>query len=291
MIHACVFTDELTLDFEEAIRICAELRVGYIEPRGGLYGQNINEIDLNTAKKMKQFMDRYGVQVGCIGSGFGKCSLTDKQEWQEHQAILERQLAFADLWGTSVIRVFPFWLPKEYDWREQRPNVEEYLDRIVPKMRWACEKAEAAGVKLAIEPEGSTFSGHCGEIRTIIDAVGSPALTVAWDVANSWHYGRVAWPDDYPLVKGLVTHLHIKDGLINEDGTMDFRKGRTYIDLGDIPWAEIFRTLLDDGYEGMASVETHLFFDMADRFRWLQPATIGALRNLNRVLAEVQGQI
>ena len=42
---------------------------------------------------------------------------------------------------------------------------------------------------------------------------------------------------------------------------------------------------------GVASVETHLFFGHQPRYRWLQPATIDALRNLNRVLAEVQGQI
>jgi len=28
---------------------------------------------------------------------------------------------------------------------------------------------------------------------------------------------------------------------------------------------------------------------MAGRFAWLEPATVAALRNLNRVLAEVQG--
>lgn len=36
--------------------------------------------DLKAALQMKTVMDRYGVKVGCIGSGLGKCSLTDKEE-------------------------------------------------------------------------------------------------------------------------------------------------------------------------------------------------------------------
>lgn len=290
MIHACVFTDELSLDFEETIRICAELRVPFIEPREGLFGTDINKIDLDVAKKMKQVMDRYGVKVGCIGSGFGKCSLTDPDEWKEHQQILERQFRFCDLWGVRLIRIFPFWVPKEIDHRVQRPDLSKYLPQIVDKLRVACRRAEQEGITLAIEPEGSTFSGTCPECRTIIDAVGSPALKVAWDVHNSWSYGRIAWPDDYPYVKGLVAHLHIKDA-VYDPRDRSRKIGSTHIDLGEIPWRDIFRTLIADGYEGMASLETHLFFGMADRYRWLQPASISALRNLNRVLAEVQGRI
>ena len=67
--------------------------------------------------------------------------------------------------------------------------------------------------------------------------------------------------------------------------------GDTYIDKGEIPWPEIFKTLIADGYDGLASVETHLFFDLHEYFEWLRPATIQALRNLNRVLAEVQGAL
>ena len=292
MIQACVFSDELSLDFEETVRICAELRVPFIDVREGLFGSDINHIGMDGAKKMKQIMDRYGVRVGDIGSGFGKCSLTDPDEWKEHLAILERQIRFADLWGVRLLRMFPFWLPKGFDWRSerQRPDLQAYLPQIVDRLRVACKRAEQEGITFTMEAEGSTFSGTCPEIRAIIDAVGSKALTCCWDVANSWSYGRVGWPDDYPYVKGLVTHLHIKDATFDpKDRSKSV--GRTYIGCGDIPWAEIFRTLNADGFNGLASVETHLFFGMADRHRWLQPATIGALRNLNRILAEVQGHL
>lgn len=287
MIQSCVFTDEISMDFEEAIRVCAELRVPYIEPRA-FWDTDINRIDMDGARRMKAIMDRYGVQVAVIGSGFGKCSLTDEAEWQEHLQILDRQIAFADLFGTRIIRMFPFWLPKGFDWRAgRRPNLDEYMDQIVSRLRVACQRAEREGIIFSMEAEGSTFSGTCPEIRAIIDAVGSKALTCCWDVANSWTDGRVAYPDDYELIRGLVTHVHVKDATLDPNDRSR-TVGRTFIDRGDIPWADIFRTLIADGYDGVASVETHLFFGMADRFRWLKPATEEALRNLNRVLAEVQ---
>lgn len=112
MIQACVFTDEISTDFEEAIRTCAELRVPFAEPRR-VWGTDINRIDLDGARKMKAILDRYGVRVGVIGSGFGKCSLDDEAEWQEHLEILDRQIRFCDLFGTRIIRMFPFWVPPE----------------------------------------------------------------------------------------------------------------------------------------------------------------------------------
>ena len=168
--------------------------------------------------------------------------------------------------------------------------MEAYLPQIVDRLRGPCQRAEREGLMLTIETEGWTFGGTCAEVRTIIDGVGSPALTCCWDVVNSWHYGRIAWPDDYPLVRGLISHLHIKDATFDPRDRA-IKTGSTHIDRGEVPWPEILRTLAADGYNGLASLETHLFFDLADFYEWLRPATISALRNLNRVLAEVQGVI
>ncbi len=289
MIQACVFSDELSSDVERLASLCAELRVPYVELRG-MWDTNINRIDMEGAGKIKSILDRYGIRVGVLGSGFGKCSLFDEDEWQEHLTILERQIRFCDLFGARKVRVFPFWVPEGVDHRAgERPDLHKYLDRIVERLRVACARAEKEGITFTMETEGATFSGSCGELRTIIDAVGSTALTPCWDVLNSWEAGDIGYPDDYEAnLKGLVTHVHVKDATL-DPGDRSKITGRTHIDCGDLPWADIFRTLLADGYDGLASVETHLFFGMADRYRWLEPATVSALRNLNRVLAVVQG--
>jgi len=141
MIQACVFNDEISDDFKEAIRICAELRVPYIEARGHLFGTNVNRIDLDGARQVKTVLDRYGVAVGCIGSGFGKCSLFDEDEWQDHLQILDRQIRYADVWGVRLLRMFPFWVPKDVDWRQgKRPDLGTYLPQIVDRLRVACAR-------------------------------------------------------------------------------------------------------------------------------------------------------
>lgn len=288
MIETCVFTDELSPDFDEAVRICAELHVRYVEPRA-VWDTNINRIDIDGAKRMKKVLDRYGVKVGVIGSGFGKCSLIDEDEWKEHLEILERQIRFCDLFDTRIIRGFPFWIPDRSNWRTAgRPDMGEYIDRITDRLGVAAEMARKEGITISLETEGTTFSGSCAEVAAVIEAVGSPAVTCCWDIANSWHFGEAGYPEGYQRIKGTVTHVHVKDFTLDpNDPTKP--TGTTHVDCGDIPYMEIFPALIADGYDGLASVETHLFFQMADRFRWLQPATVSALRNLNRLLAEVQG--
>ena len=288
MIHSCVFPDEISFDFEEAIRICAELHVPYVEPRA-MWDTNINQIDLEGARKMKAIMDRYGIKVGVIGSGFGKCSLFDDDQWQKHLQIFERQIELCDLFETRLIRSFAFLVPADIEWHKGvRPDMDAYLPQIVDKLRGPCERAAKEGITLSLETEPSTLSATCEEARGIIDAVDSPALTCCWDIVNSWWFGRIAYPDDYQYIRGLVTHLHIKDCSFDPQDRPKMT-GATYVDRGEVPYPEIFRVLIDDGYDGLASVETHLFGGMADRFYWLKPATIAALRNVNRVLAEVQG--
>ena len=290
MIRACVFTDEIARDFEEAVRVCAELRVGFVEVRG-VGDTNINRIDLDGARKLKAIMDRYGVRVGILGSGFGKCSLFDEDEWAEHLALFERQLRFCDLLQTRLIRCFAFRVPDGVDYRAgERPDLHEHLPRIAERLAGPAGRAAKEGFVLSLETEDATFGGTCPEVRAVIDAVGSRALTCCWDVANSWSAGRVAFPDDYEYVKGLVTHVHVKDCTFDPTDRSK-RTGWTHIDLGQIPYVELFGTLIADGYDGLASVETHLFSDMADRFRWLAPATVNAMRNLNRVLAQTQGAL
>jgi sugar phosphate isomerase/epimerase len=215
--------------------------------------------------------------------------LDSEEEWKEDLATLERQIGFCELFGTRIIRGFAFLVPDcENGKSAERPDIADYLDQIAERLSAACSRAAEAGVTIALETEPSTFSGSCAEVRSILTAVDSPALSCCWDVANSWHFGVPAYPEGYQSVKGQISHLHIKDLTLAADEPSR-STGTTHIDLGDVPYRDIFRALIADGYDGLASVETHLFFGMADRYRWLQPATMLALQNLNRVLAEVQG--
>ncbi|MDR7551322.1 MAG: TIM barrel protein, partial [Armatimonadota bacterium] len=63
-----------------------------------------------------------------------------------------------------------------------------------------------------------------------------------------------AYPESYETLKGHLWHIHIKDARRNPtSGAVEA------VALGDgqIPYRDIFRRLLNDGYAGFASLETH----------------------------------
>ncbi|MDH7570720.1 MAG: sugar phosphate isomerase/epimerase family protein [Armatimonadota bacterium] len=244
-IEPCVFCDEVSPDFEESCRLCAGAGAVALEIRGRMFGKDVTGIDDNDVARMKQIMAQYGLRVAAIGSPFGKCHMERPDEIARHHAFFPRMVELAQTFGTTVIRGFAFWNPlRGLD--SDRPDIQQYLPRIVDFLAPAVKQAEAAGVFLCLETEGATMTGTLHECRQVLDAVGSPALGVAWDVLNGLMCGEIPLPDGYEEVRGRVRHVHVKP---NRDKNM-----RT---VGDtrVTYADIFHALLADGYQGVASIE------------------------------------
>jgi sugar phosphate isomerase/epimerase len=245
-IQPCVFTDEVSPDFEEAVQLSVEAGATSIEIRGRLPGGSITTISDEDVETMQAILAKFDVRVGSLGSPFGKCHLDNSEEMEQHQRHFDRMLQLSKAFGTPIIRGFALWRPEKGPDAE-RPGLEPYLDRIVEFLMPAVRKAEAAGVFLCLENEGSTLVGTCAEARRVIDALGgSPALAVAWDVNNGFDCGEEPLAVGYPLIRGRVRHVHVKP---NPDQQMETvsRSGVTY--------EQVFRVLLADGYQGAASIE------------------------------------
>ena len=91
--------------------------------------------------------------------------------------------------------------------------------------------------------------------RHIIDAVGRSELKAVWDPGNSHVSGGVAYPDGYEAVKPHVVHLHVKDAAVVDPAT-----GLTKwecIGAGEVDYVGQMRALINGGYEGTVSLETH----------------------------------
>jgi len=246
MIRACYFSDEVSPDFEEAVRLGSEAGAHAIEIRSRIFGKKVQDIDEDDVKKMKEILAKYDVRVAVIGSPCGKCSLDRPEERAEHLKMFQHMCKLAHTFGTDIIRTFPFWVPEGYQ-EGLRPDLSRYLDRIVEGLRPMVRIAEDEGVKMCLETEGSTFSGNCRELRTIMDALDSPAVMATWDILNSWRSGdEVPYPDAYQLIRGRIAHLHIKPNKQHNIKTVG-ESTSTY--------EEIFRALLADGYDGAASIE------------------------------------
>ena len=246
-IEPCVFTDEVSPDFEEAVQLSVEAGATAMEIRGRLPGGSITTISDVDVEMMQAILAKFGARVGALGSPFGKCAMNNPEELAQHQQYFDRMIELAEAFGTAIIRGFALWKPKETGPETERPHLGPYLDRIIDFLKPAVRKAEAAGVVLCLENEPSTMIGTCREARQVMDAVGgSPALAVAWDVNNGEYCGEAVLAEGYPLIRGRVRHVHVKP---NKEKHMDTVAG------SDVTYGEVFRALLADGYNGAASIE------------------------------------
>jgi len=111
------------------------------------------------------------------------------------------------------------------------------VDEVVKRLRKAAPKAEKAGAILGFE---SWLSAD--EHLDIIQRVGSPALQVYYDVANSHKMGYDIYKEIRQLGKKHICEFHMKENssLLGQ-GPVDFQKVREAID--------------DIGYEGWMQIE------------------------------------
>lgn len=110
-------------------------------------------------------------------------------------------------------------------------------DEVVRRLKQVAPKAEKAGVFLGIE---SWLSAE--EHLDIIERVGSPAVKVYYDVANSEKMGYDIYREIRQLGKaGLICEFHMKEnGALLGQGRVDFAKVRAAIDdIGYSGWLQI----------------------------------------------------
>lgn len=246
MIKKCIFADEVSGNFDEAVKQCKEAGVDFIEVRGGLWGKNVTNATDDDIKRMKDVLAEYDVKIGIIGSPFGKCSF-EKEEYESHIKMFSRMIELAHIFETDLIRMFAFWVPKELRHIPRHElKVIDYLNEIAPRLKPAAKIAESEGIILALETEDSTLVGNCAEARAVIDAVESDAMKVCWDVNNAQHVKENPYPEGYSYIKGLVRHVHVKP---NAEKNIDT------IGTSNVSYAKILQALIDDGYNGYASIE------------------------------------
>jgi sugar phosphate isomerase/epimerase len=282
-VQLATFTDEISRDFEEAARVCAANDLRDVQIRWVWGGRNVVELDDDEIGRIRAIVDRHGLRVVGIGSPFGKCALTDAA-YRDHLRHFERAIHLADLFGTRLIRVFAFLGDDPSVTTTDAIDVSPLLPRIADYLRGPAERAEREGLTLGLENEYSTLIGSCRQTRQVIDAVGSPALRVCWDVASGWYAEEPILPPGYDQIRGLVCDVHVRDAA--PDPADPTRHGEPCrMGEGVIAWPEVIRHLREDGYTGHFTLETHLYTGDPDRWAKLSAATVHAGNVMRRLLA------
>lgn len=279
MLPASIFSDEISPDFAAAVAVAAECGLHYIDLRNA-WGKQWHQFEQQDWQRMRQLLQERDMQLGCIQSQFGKCDIGEEYE-TSHFPKVDYLVEEAQFFGVDVIRMFPFW-NADHSRVEVRPNLAAMLPQIADKLGRALQKVEAAGLTFAIEPEHATYSGSLSEVRMVIDAVGSPALKVAWDVANDLG-AEPLFPGRYALIRGLVANVHVKERPFPTSDASAWHM-RVLLGTGAVPWPEVIAALQTDGYAGVYSIETH--FGSRGPYGWpkLQSASTWYMYALRELL-------
>ena len=289
MFKIAVVTDELSSDFETAVELASEWGIRNVEIRG-VSDERIGSHTPYSAHHIKKIIRNFGVNIVSVSPGIFKIAhhapvfegwtvlkWQDRYEFdlqRARQEAIERQLSevlprtidFCNEVGCTRIVIFSFNMPDGSPFDLQLP---EYL---LDYFRQACALAKSAGMTLLMENEHICYGNTVDNTRRIIEAVGCDNLKLNWDPGNAYFSHEVPYPDAYGKIKDIVGHVHMKDAVTHPDGSME------YVVKGTIDWEGQLRALVDSGYDGYLSIETHC-----------RPKVKSARDTLARILAVTGG--
>ena len=229
----------------------AELRV--------LSGKNIMDLSDDELDRVARVVEARGFQVISIASPLFKCVLPDsppvdgrfqqdvfaaKYTFEDQPRLAERAFFIANKFGAKIIRVFSFW-------RTVQP--EACFESVVRELGQIAEKAAKHGLTIGLENEHACNIATGAETRRVLDRLEHSNIGVVWDPANAYVSGENPFPTGYGQIPPeRIVHVHAKDchmdGHIPEWGPLGTRA---------VDWKGQIGALLNDGYRGYLSLETH----------------------------------
>jgi sugar phosphate isomerase/epimerase len=265
-----IVTDEVSADPETAIELGVEWGVRNFELRG-YFSARVPAISAYQRRHLRAVLDDYGARVIAVSPGLFKfpyqaddsprASLAwmerdQDQAWEAARTSLRHHLDellpaacdYAAELGAGLVVAFSFARPAGLP-------ADESVDPppgVVDSLRRAAERAAASGLALVIETEAGFWADSGQNTAALVRAVNHPALGVNWDPGNVLAAGAEPYPAGYAAVRGMVRHVHFKDGR-----PVPGAEPAWAID-GVIDWDGQIQALVADGYRGYVSIEHHM---------------------------------
>jgi len=254
-----IITDEIAEDTGQALDFITHYSLAYCELRD-LWKKNIMNASRADLDRAKELIEKHHLHVSDIASPIFKYNLpevpappeqvdqfgahfTDK----DSERLLLKSFELANFFGTQKVRIFAYLRVRDVEAEKAYPIVRDRLAK-------AAETAGKHRIILALENEHTCNVGTGKELGRILRDVNSPNLRGNWDGGNAAVLNEVPYPDGYREIRGLFAHMHVKDA------KRDDRTGKLKwapVGAGFIDWRGQFKALLEDGYDGTVSLETH----------------------------------
>jgi sugar phosphate isomerase/epimerase len=249
-----IILDELGDDVGAALDACERLGLEGVELRT-LAGRSVVEASDAEFDRTAEEVGARGFSIVALATPVLKCSLPGLPApagalhgWRAEATIedswrgLERALELAERHGIPFVRTFSGW---------RVPDPSAVTDRIAEVLAEALRRAESSSVEVLLENEHDCNVGTARETSEILALV--PGLRVIWDPGN--HVCAGGDPDESALDDEIerIAHLHLKDA--------DADNRWVPLGTGRVPFETVVPRLLDAGFDGVFSLETHCEVD------------------------------
>lgn len=257
-LRIAAITDEFSPDLAAAVGPMQDIGMTGAELRV-VYGKNIMDLTDDEIDRGLDLLRQHGLEVISIASPILKCVLPDAPEvdtrfqqdmfnsrhtFDDQPRLLERAFQIAERTGAKIIRVFSYW---------RTVDPEQCFDRVAGSLLQLAEAAESVGLTIGIENEHACHIGTGEETARVLEAVQHPNLKAVWDPANALVGGERPFPDGYrALPFDRIIHVHAKDCHMEGHTPIWGPLGTRAVD-----WKGQIEALLEDGYNGYLSLETH----------------------------------
>lgn len=257
-LRIAAITDEFTPDLVPALDAMQKIGMTGAELRV-LWGKNIMDLTDDELQRALDEVRSRGMEVISIASPLLKCVLpgvseidtrfqqdvfASKHTFEDQPRLTDRAFAIARLLDAKIIRVFSYW-------RTVDPN--QCFDGVVKAVSALATRAATEGFTIGIENEHACNIGTAAESARLLEAVPHPNLKLVWDPANALVAGENPFPDGYrKLPVNRIVHVHAKDCHMDGHKPVWGPLGTRSVD-----WRGQIHALLNDGYKGWLSLETH----------------------------------
>jgi predicted dehydrogenase/sugar phosphate isomerase/epimerase len=247
MMFLSVFTDELNMDFSEALPILKSWGMEAVDFRGRVNGKAIENQTREELIALKQLLDREGLKVGALQSSLCKVHLPDRERQLAEQNKLEGLIRAAEILDCRLVRSFNYWQHGETDSGLGELAVRpDMMNQVLELFEPIKQRAVEAGLILSFENCGQTPD----EVIALLDALKVPGWGMAFDCANMF--------DILPEAAGDATVYFTK---CIYRSNMIHVKARATLDVfskwRNVPWARVLRAVSALPREMPVSIETH----------------------------------
>ncbi len=234
-----------------------------------VWGVPIETADANDHARVRDALQGVGLEACMVLSpAFKALRLADADPddieslpgWRAHLAELEAAMGFAAAIGCPRVRLFTG--RRDVGGDNPSPRLADggglpaaRLAAIRAILLDAARRAEDLGLTLCVENVRSCFGNTGVNTAAILAAVDHPNVRAIWDPANDFVSGGDDFRAGFEAVKPWMVHVHAKDA--TEVDAVTGLTAWTAIGQGDLDWPAQIRALIDDGYSGHISLETH----------------------------------